>query len=71
MVKITVQIFENGYALGEGIATVKEASTEQEAVDIMFKHMRVDRQFRFLGHNGFIIPTGKADDYMLFNGGKA
>lgn len=69
--KITVQIFENGKALGEGVANVKDAATEQEAVDTMFSAMRIDRQYRFLGSHGFIIPTGKTNDYMLFNGGKA
>jgi hypothetical protein len=69
--KITVQVFENGKALGEGIATVERALAEQEAVDALFMHMRIDRQFRFLGSYGFIIPSGKDGDHMLFNGGKA
>ena len=69
--KITVQVFESGNALGEGVANVKEAKSEQEAVDIIFGHMRIDRQFRFLGRHGFVIPSGKDGDYMLFNGGKA
>lgn len=73
MAKVTVQIFENGKALGEGTATVHDASTEQQAVDTIFKHVRIDRQYRFLGSNGFLIPSTAfqtGSDYLLFNGGK-
>ena len=69
--KITLQAFRNSEALGEYIANVDEATTEQEAVDILFLHMRIDLQYRFLGNSGFIIPSGKSNDYMLFNGGRA
>lgn len=72
--KITVQIFENGKPLGEGTATVADALTEQDAVDTIFQHVRIDRQYRFLGNNGFIIPStavSTGSDYLLYNGGKA
>lgn len=68
--RITVQIFRNGEALGEGHATL-EAESEQAAVDEIFRHVRIDQRYRFLGHNGFITPTGESDSYLLWNGGKA
>lgn len=47
------------------------AENEQAAVDHIFKHVRIDRRYRFLGEHGFVLPTPSASDYLLFNGGKA
>jgi hypothetical protein len=67
--KIAMQVFDNGEPLGEYVFSA--GTTEQAIVDDLFRHARIDFQYRFLGSYGFIIPTGKDGDYMLFNGGRA
>lgn len=63
--KITVQAFQNGKALGEYIANVKEANTEQEAVNIFLKYSRIDLQFRFLGMHG-IVTASSPNEYRCY-----
>ncbi len=71
-ISITVQVFSNGEALAEVVANVKAAVSEQDAVDQLFRHVRIDRQYRFLGRHGFILPTdAQVNSHLLFKGGKA
>ena len=60
--RITIQAFRNGEALGEYVANVKDATTEQDAVDIFLKHSRIDLQFRFLGMHG-VITASSPNEY--------
>ena len=68
---ISLQAFRNGEAVGEYRIVEKQGQSEQECVDHAFRHLRIDLQYRFLGHHGFIIPTGKETDPMLYKGGRA
>ena len=54
---ITIQAFQNGQAVGEYRANVKEAKTEQEAVDMFLKHARIDLRYVFLGARGKLTPS--------------
>jgi hypothetical protein len=69
--QITVQIFEDQKALGEVVVRDSAAETEQDAVDTIFKCVRIDRRYRFLGAHGFILPTDTTAAYLLYNGGRA
>lgn len=62
--RITIQVFENNEPMGEHVANVGEVQTEQEAVDVMSRHLRIDLRYRFLGMHGFLKPSFP-NDYMV------
>lgn len=63
--QITVQVFQNGEAIGEYRANVKEAKTEQEAVDTFLKYARIDLRYVFLGARRKLTPSSPNDSYLV------
>jgi len=55
--KLTVQVFQNSKPIGEYIANVRDAKTEQEAVDTFIRCARIDLRYRFLGSRGMLRPS--------------
>ena len=53
---VTVQVSQNGKALGEYTAMIP-APSEVEAVDYFLRFARTDLRYRFLGESGIVNPS--------------
>lgn len=65
-VRLTVLIFRNGEPLAEHAMWIKSA-TETEAVDTFLRLARIDFRYKFLGQNGFVLPSDP-NDYLIWKG---
>ena len=64
--KLTIQVFQNGEAVGEYRANVSGVTTEQQAVDKFISCARIDLRYRFLGMNGILMPS-YPNDYLALS----
>lgn len=55
--RIAVLVSNGNESIGEYVFHVKNVDSELQAVNKLYRSLRTNLQYKFLGENGFVIPS--------------